>query len=191
MALGEKFPGVLLAAKGGADWAVASLYRDLNGPLLGYLRAQAPGEADDLASETWIDVARALPRFEGLEEDFRRFLFAIARRRLVDHRRRLLRRKTQALPPELIEPHMPVGDVEKEAIDGFATQEAVARIRALPPDQADVVLLRVLGGFSAVEVARLLGKRPVTVRVLQHRALSRLAAEMAEFDVTPEHQRAM
>ena len=191
MALGQNFDRVLLAARGGEEWAVAKLYQDLSGAVLNYLRLQAPDEGEDLASETWIDVARALTRFEGAEEDFRRFVFAIAHRRLIDHRRKLRRRRTHAAPAELIEPHLPSGDVEEEALDGIARQEAMARIRALPPDQAEVLLLRVFGGLSAVEVARLLGKRPVTVRVLQHRGLARLAADLAEFHVTAEQLRAM
>jgi len=191
MALGQNFARVLLAAKSGEEWAVAKLYQDLSGAVLNYLRLQDSGEGEDLASEAWIDVARALPRFEGAEDDFRRFVFAIAHRRLIDHRRKLRRRKTHPAPAELIEPHLPSGNVEDEALDGIARKEAIARIRGLPPDQAEVLLLRVFAGLSAVEVARLLGKRPVTVRVLQHRALTRLAADLAEFHVTPEQLRTM
>ena len=76
-------------------------------------------------------------------------------------------------------------------MDSIARKEAMERIRALPQDQAEVLLLRVFAGLTATEVARLLGKRPVTVRVLQHRALARLAADLAEFDVTTEQLRTM
>src|SRR5919204_3462642 len=120
MALGQNFARVLLAAKAGEEWAVAKLYVELCGPVLAYLTLQAAGEGEDLASETWIDVARALPRFDGVEEDFRRFVFAIAHRRLVDHRRKLRRRKTHPAPSELLETHLPSGDVEAEALDGLA-----------------------------------------------------------------------
>jgi RNA polymerase sigma-70 factor, ECF subfamily len=43
-----------------------------------------------------------------------------------------------------------------------------------------VVLLRVLGGYSAEEVAELTGRTPGSVRVIQHRALRRLARDMAD-----------
>jgi RNA polymerase sigma-70 factor (ECF subfamily) len=49
----------------------------------------------------------------------------------------------------------------------------------LTPDQADVVLLRVLVGLDVEQVANVLGKRPATVRVLQHKALRRLAAHFS------------
>lgn len=42
------------------------------------------------------------------------------------------------------------------------------------------MLLRVVGGFSVDEVARVVGRRSGTVRVLQHRALRRLAAQLGD-----------
>ena len=89
MSLEQDFPRVLDAARTGAEWAVTNLYRELSGPVLRYLSVQAPREAEDLASETWMDVARGLHRFEGDEADFRRFVFTIARRRLIDERRKV------------------------------------------------------------------------------------------------------
>src|SRR2546429_112373 len=64
-------------------------------------------------------------------------------------------------------------------------------LRLQATGEAEVLLLRVFAGLTPTEVARLLGKRPVTVRVLQHRALARLAADLAEFDVTTEQLRTM
>ena len=55
---------------------------------------------------------------------------------------------------------------------------ALARVRQLPAVQAEVVLLRVLGGFSAEEVAEITGRSPGSVRVIQHRALRRLARDL-------------
>jgi RNA polymerase sigma-70 factor (ECF subfamily) len=58
----------------------------------------------------------------------------------------------------------------------LGAQAAVDRIAAvLTPDQAEVVLLRVLGGLAVAQVAEVLGKQPNAVRVIQHRALRRLA----------------
>ena len=53
-------------------------------------------------------------------------------------------------------------------------------VAGLVPDQAEAVLLRVLGGFDVTEVARIMGKSPGSVRVLCHRALKRLAARMSQ-----------
>ena len=61
----------------------------------------------------------------------------------------------------------------------MAGDEAVRRIVSLlPRDQAEIVLLRVVAGLPVDEVAAITGRRPGTVRVLQHRALRRLAERL-------------
>jgi RNA polymerase sigma-70 factor (ECF subfamily) len=185
MELREQFASVLDAARTGADWALASLYQGLHPAVLGYLRTRERADAEDLASETWIGVAEGLSRFSGDEADFRRWVFTIARRRLLDHRRRVIRRSTAPASAEVIESAMTPGDAEAEAMTELATEAALSLIGTLPPDQADVVLLRVLGGFDAGDVAAIMGKRAGTIRVLQHRALIRLAGILANEDVTP------
>jgi RNA polymerase sigma-70 factor (ECF subfamily) len=88
------------------------------------------------------------------------------------------------MEPERLADETPVGDVEDEAITAIATEAALERVGSLPPDQAEVILLRVLGGLPVDEVAQILGKRPGTIRVTQHRALRRLAGELTPEGVT-------
>src|SRR5689334_8434592 len=71
------FDEVLSAARVGDVTALGEMYRFYQPPLVRYLRANAPDAADDLASETWLDVAGGLERFKGAEPDFRRWLFTI------------------------------------------------------------------------------------------------------------------
>ena len=184
MSLERWFDDVLAAASAGAEWALAELYRDLHPRILRYLRALEPSEAEDLASDVWLDVARGLARFEGDERAFRAWAFTIARRRLIDLRRRRARRATFPAEPGRLVEHGGHGDVEEEAMAALTAEAALARIAALPPDQAEVVLLRVLGGLRVGEVAEIMGKRPGTVRVLQHRALRRLARQVSRELVT-------
>src|SRR5438093_12929189 len=92
MSLGERFATTLAAAQAGAEWALAELYRDLHPRVLRYFRALEPSEAEDLASEVWLDVARRLGRFEADDRDFRAWAFTIAPPRLVDIRWRRARR---------------------------------------------------------------------------------------------------
>jgi RNA polymerase sigma-70 factor, ECF subfamily len=169
---------LLDAARTGAEWAIAVLYRELNPALLRYLRARAPLEAEDLAAEVWMALAARLSSFEGDEHDLRKLSFTIAHRRLVDHWRRTGRRRRREEltdPTALPEPGEP--DTADITIDAHATAAALATVRRhLTPDQADVLLLRVVAGLSVDEVADVLGRRPGAVRVLQHRALKRLAS---------------
>lgn len=170
-AIATAFEQLLDAVRQRADWAVAQLWRDLHPRLLAYFRAAEPGAAEDLAADTWVDVARSLERFSGDETDFRRFAFTIARRRLSDHRRRRLRRRTDVVAVETLSDR-PGRDDPADAAIGNA---AIAVIGRLPPEQAEVVLLRVVAGLDAAQVGQIVGKSAGTVRVIQHRALKRLA----------------
>ena len=175
--LEERFESVLAEAKTGAEWAITALYRDLQPSLLRYLRPQAPADAEDLASEVWADAASGLSRFEGKEGAFRRWLFTIAQRRLIDLRRRDGRREAVV---RSLESAFDASDADPElhVLAASETETALARIGALPPDQAEVVLLRVVGGLDVESVAAIVGKKPGAVRVLQHRALKRLADQL-------------
>lgn len=169
----DDFATLLDAARAGGEWALTGLYREVNPPLARFLRAQLGDEADDVGSETWLSVARSLPSFEGDEDAFRAWVFTIAKRRVVDH----LRARGRS-PRPLDAAPAPAPSAEDVALSG---DEAARRIVAcLPPEQAQIVLLRVVGGFSVDEVARIVGRRPGNVRVIQHRALKRLAERLAE-----------
>ena len=164
--------------------ALGELFYDLHPRILRYLRALEPAEAEDLASDTWLDVASALRLFEGDERGLRALAFTIARRRLIDLQRQRARHPTVPIEPESVVEERWVGDVEEEAIAALATEAALERVASLPGDQAEVILLRVLGGLPVEDVARIVGKRPGTVRVTQHRALRRLAEQMIREGVT-------
>jgi RNA polymerase sigma-70 factor, ECF subfamily len=176
--LGDGFDSALAGAKAGAEGASAALYRDVHPSLLRFLRAQEWGDAEDIAAETWLDAARGLPRFSGDEPAFKRWIFTIARRRLVDFRRRQGRSVREVALGHLAERAGPV-DVEGTVLAGSETDAALARIADLPPAQAEVVLLRVVAGLDVADVARMTGRTSGAVRVLQHRALHRLAEELA------------
>ena len=171
----EAFESVLSGAQAGASWALTILYRDLHPRVLRYLSLREPAEAEDLASEVWIDVAAGIDRFRGNEDGFRAWVFTIARRRLVDLRRRSSVRREKSVPLDVLGGDRGVGDAEGEAMASIEAEAALALIATLPPDQCDVVLLRVIGDLSVADVAKILGKRPGAVRALQHRALKHLA----------------
>jgi RNA polymerase sigma-70 factor (ECF subfamily) len=184
---GNDFQALLSAAQSGAEWALEQLYRGLNPALLGYLAAQAPAVAEDLASETWLGAARRLRAFRGDQKAFRAWLFTIAHHRLVEHWRQTNRRACIPLDPVGMADYPAADDPGAEVVEAAIAVAAARRItEALSPAQAEVVLLRVLGGLSVDEVATVLGKRRGTIRVLQHKALRNLAARSFSLEgVTP------
>lgn len=165
------------AADGSAsvDARVAEAYAAVHRDVVRYLGAVVGrGVAEDVASQVWVEVVAGAGAFRGDGAAFRRWVLATARRRALDHRRRWWQRSVVLRPPGAFELDRPVVDEEL----GDEVAEAVARIKRLPGPQAEVILLRVLGGYSAEEVAELTGRTPGSVRVIQHRALRRLAKQL-------------
>jgi len=172
----DDFDQLLAALQAGEEWAAATLFGWLQPALLRYLRWQEPAAAEDLAGETWLAVAEGIRDFQGDALALRGWVFAIARRRLADHRRRSARRRTDPVASASLAETATSEDVAGTVAGQLSAQEAIALLTAaLNPEQAEIIVLRVVGGLSVEEVARLLGKRPGTVRVAQHRALQRLA----------------
>jgi RNA polymerase sigma-70 factor (ECF subfamily) len=174
------FGEMMAAAAQRDEAALTDLYRTYNGGLVQFLWARYGDEAEDLAAETWIGVAQALPGFKGDERDFRRLLYTVARRRGIDHARKRTRRRTD--PADVHEMALPAGgDVAEAVVDADASRRAVRQVAAsLPPDQAEVLLLRVVAGLDVAEVAQIVGRRPAAVSVLQTRALRRLAERLGQ-----------
>jgi RNA polymerase sigma factor (sigma-70 family) len=179
------FDLVLSAAREGDEEALADLYRSIYPRFVRYAGAVDPSSAEDVAADAWLDVARSLGRFRGDESDFRAWAFTIVRRRMLDLRRRGVRRRTDPVDPLDLIATGDVGNVEDEAVVSLEASWAIDLITsALTRDQADVVLLRILADLSVDQVAELLDKRPGTVRVIQHRALRRLAEALRRERVT-------
>jgi RNA polymerase sigma-70 factor, ECF subfamily len=176
--IGPGFDDVVAAAGGGDERAFAVLWRDLQPAVLRYLRVVAPEVSEDLASETWLEVARGLRRFRGDEGGFRSWVFTVARHRMVDWRRREARHQVTPLPPEAFLDRSEPGDAATPVLEAISTRAALELIAELPPDQAEVVTLRVVAGLEVAQVAAIVGKRAGAVRVLSHRGLRRLAQRL-------------
>lgn len=166
------------AAQAGDEAAFMYLYRSITPPLLRFLRVLVGEEAEDVASETWAQVCRDLARFHGDGDGFRGWVATIGRNRALDHLRSRRRRPTEYLPPDAL-PDLPGQyDTAEQAMEAVSTSDAIALIAALPPDQAEAVLLRAVMGLDAKGAGRVLGKRPGAVRTSAYRGLKTLAARL-------------
>jgi RNA polymerase sigma-70 factor (ECF subfamily) len=178
---GCDFADALDAARHGDEQALTALWRQLQPALLRYLRSVEPGAAEDIASDTWLEVTRRLDRFTGDEGAFRGWLFTIARHRLIDARRRAARHRTAPVAwiPERPGPDDPAADV----LADLSTAESVRLVAQLPPEQAEAVRLRIIAGLDTEHVARIMNKQPGNVRVLSHRGLRTLARRLTPAEV--------
>src|SRR4051812_31350946 len=71
-------------ARRGEDAGFLTLYRGLQPRLLRYLKVRTTDSADDVAAETWLHVVRDIGQFRGGADDFRAWVFTVARNRSID-----------------------------------------------------------------------------------------------------------
>ncbi|CCH18802.1 Putative RNA polymerase ECF-subfamily sigma factor [Micromonospora lupini str. Lupac 08] len=170
------------AAQAGDEDAFRFLYRSLQPGLLRYLTALVGADAEDVASETWLQISRDLPHFTGGE--FRAWTVTIARNRAMDHLRRLRRRPSLPVPVQALTELAGDGDTAERAGETISTEAALALIATLPPREAEAVLLRAVIGLDAESAGRVLGRRAGAVRTAAHRGLRRLATLLDRQAVT-------
>lgn len=176
--LGEAYDAVLAAARAGESWAYTRIFEWLARPVAGYLRGAGVEDPDGLANEVFLRVFGGIERFDGTEGRFRSWVFAIAHNLVIDDRRRRSRRPQQAVLEGDVGPSAP--GAEEGALVALGDEELRALLADLPPDQRDVVLLRLVADFSIEDTAAAIGKKPGAVKSLQHRALTSLRKRLGE-----------
>ncbi|MFD0785475.1 RNA polymerase sigma factor, partial [Micromonospora azadirachtae] len=154
-------------ARSGDEEAFRFLYRSLQPGLLRYLTALVGADAEDVASETWLQISRDLRGFTGGE--FRAWAVTIARNRAMDHLRRQRRRPSLPVPVQAMNELAGDSDTEERAGESIGTEAALSLIATLPPREAEAVLLRAVVGLDAETAARVLGRRAGAVRTAAHR----------------------
>ncbi|MGH3716056.1 MAG: RNA polymerase sigma factor [Micromonosporaceae bacterium] len=168
------------AAREGSEASFRTLYRAVQPRLLRYLRTLVGQDAEDVASEAWLQIARDIRGFRGDFDDFRGWSTTVARNRALDHVRKVRRRPADAVPNEELHDLAAADDPAATALEGAASGTALRLIAQLPRDQAEAILLRVVIGLDAKAAGKVLGKRAGAVRTAAYRGLKRLAKLLEE-----------
>lgn len=164
----------LRAARRGDEAAWESIYRWLAPQVLGYLRSGRLGDAEDVLGDVFLDVARQIGDFEGDPVGFRAWVFTIARARRVDEIRRRTRRREDRFDSHEFERIAAHTDVEEEVVGALLLDDLLIHLEILTDDQAEVLILRMVGDLPAADVAQITGRSVGAVEQLQHRALTTL-----------------
>jgi RNA polymerase sigma-70 factor (ECF subfamily) len=138
-------------------------------------------DAEDITSEVFSKLPRALTRYRAGATPFAAWLLRVARNAALDHLR------AQRSVPRA-EVHLATAAAEPRAAERLADLRAA--LAALPADQRHVMLLRLVAGMSPGEVALELGRSVDAVHALQHRARRRLQRELTQQGWAPVAQAA-
>jgi RNA polymerase sigma factor (sigma-70 family) len=170
----------LAAARAGAEWAWADVYREYSPAVLRYLRGHRAQEPEDLLGEVFVQLVRNIPSFEGTERDFRSWVFTVAHNRLADEWRRSRRSRVEYVSDEELSDACGSADAETDISQRMGDAQAMAILHRLTPDQRDVLFLRMFARLTVDEVAGVVGKRAGAVKALQSRALATIRREMSK-----------
>lgn len=165
MVLASDFPATVTAARLGDVDAFRRLHRELGSGLHRYVLARG-GDAAGV-DRVWGGVAKRLSSFAGDEGELRTLLYLLARQ-ATDWSPRGGERGT--------------GN-ERGERDG--TGAALVLSRCLPPEQAEVVLLRVVGDLEVDDVAHVLHSTSGAVRRAQYHALVTLVHLLGTTPASP------
>lgn len=176
----DQLSTVVQAAQAGQEEAFSELYQVVQPGLLRYLSVLVGRDAEDIASETWLQVCRDLHTFAGDADGFRGWVATIGRHRGLDHIRSRSRRPADPAPVETLLAVAGHDDTAVQAEESLSTAAALSLIGELPQDQAEAVLLRAVMGLDAKSAAAVLGKSPGAVRTSAYRGLKNLAAMLEQ-----------
>ena len=170
---------VVAAAVDGDAKAIGVLFAVLNPRLVRYLGLMVGRDADDVASDTWVEVMRSLPRYVGGADTIGAWVIGIGRHRALTYfRRQKSRPQSAAGIDDFAEILAGESDTHQSVEDSMSTAHAMARIAALPKEQAEAVFLRTIVGLDAVSAGEVLGKNSGAVRTSAHRGLKNLEKQL-------------
>ncbi|RSM76628.1 RNA polymerase subunit sigma-70 [Amycolatopsis sp. WAC 01375] len=184
---GEPDGELIRAAIGGDRRAVGSLLTLLRPIVFRYCAGRLGGTmrgistADDCAQEVLMAVLVALPRYNYQDTSFLPYVFGIASHKVADVRRNLARDPSAPVPDPEPDQDGPWNPTFEEVEKADLSRRLSRLFKFLSAKQRDVLVLRVILGFSADETASALGMASAgAVRVTQHRALNELRRVLKE-----------
>lgn len=171
---GDVSPGILQRIARGDARAVQECI-DVYGALVWSLvRRLCPSaaESDDVVQEIFIDLWKSAARYDPGAAPEATFVAVIARRRLIDLRRKLLRRAEPGeLSGELAAAEASLEETAQMHDEASRAQRALAELR---PEQRRVLQLAVFEGLSHQEIAAATGLPLGTVKTHARRGLLRV-----------------
>ncbi|MFI6998166.1 sigma-70 family RNA polymerase sigma factor [Nocardia sp. NPDC050175] len=133
--------------------------------------------ADDVVQEILIATVKAIPRYRDQGKSFLAFVYGIASNKVADAFRRSQQHPTYPMAEMPDTASTEAGPEEWAlALERRAATKELMKI--LAPAHREVLVMRIVLGWSAAQTAEAIGTSPGVVRVMQHRALNKLRAEL-------------
>jgi RNA polymerase sigma-70 factor (ECF subfamily) len=153
--------------------AFAELYRRYLCPIYRFIRSQVPDDAtaEDLTAHVFFKALSSAATYRG-DGSYSSWIFRIAHNSVASWRQRVGR--DVVVTEELPEKVDPTPSPASQVITGEQRGLVWETVAQLPPAQREVVALRYIQDFSIEEVSDIARRSRGAVRILLHRARTRL-----------------
>lgn len=158
-------------AKQGNEQAFAQLYELFFDKIFKFIffRVNNKENAEDLTEEVFIKAWTKISDVS--EQSFSGWLYQIAKNKVIDHYRQ---KKTTVNIEDIANILETDYDLPGQTNALFDSKLLIELIRELPPEQQIIIKLKFLEDLDNAEIAELISKSEGSIRVTQHRAISRL-----------------
>jgi RNA polymerase sigma-70 factor (ECF subfamily) len=159
--------------------AFTRLYEEHVGALFNYClyRVGDPAVAEDLTADIFERAWRARRRYDPDRASFATWLFAIARRRVIDWQRRQGRRPTVSLDEDLASPRP---DPAASAEQAEERRRLHRLIRSLPEESQELIAFKFGAGMTNRRIAEIVGKSETAVGSALYRLVRKLRRQWEE-----------
>lgn len=160
-------------AKQGNQEAFSTFYKEYVTPVYRYVyfRVRNQADAEDITQDVFVKTYQHLDRYSYNGTTPLAYLITIARNTLTDHWRK---KKTSHLNEDWA---MSIADTENlEATTSikYDAHHVQKKLKLLPEDQQDVIIMKFMNDLSNKEISQALEKTETSVRQLQSRGLKSL-----------------
>ncbi|HHY58857.1 MAG TPA: sigma-70 family RNA polymerase sigma factor [Chloroflexi bacterium] len=166
---------LLAAAMQYDEAALGELYDRYEAKIYAYIYRRTGDEAlaEDFTAQVFLRMLESIRDQKAWHSSFSGWLYRIAHNLVIDHYRRKGRQGTVDIDeaaPTASEEH----DPEVTVAQTLDAERLRAAIRRLTDEQAEVVSLRFLEGYSISEVATMMNRTEGAIKALQYRAVATL-----------------
>lgn len=140
------------------------------------IRVRDQHTAEDITSSVFLKAWENLSGYKIRKAPFQAWLFRIARNAVIDHYRTEKEHVPLEAAPHIVQDRS--SGVPEKVVARIQVEKLAASLTELTEDQRNVLILKLVQGYSIKEVAKALGKREGAVRALQMRALQSLSKLM-------------
>ena len=166
---------LLAAAMQFNDAALSELYDRYEAKIYGYIYRRIGDQslAEDLTAQVFLKMLESIQDQKAWRSSFSGWLYRIAHNLLVDTYRRKGRHGEVDLE-DVSQMAAESQNPEETVAQALDTERLRSAIRRLTEEQAEVVSLRFLEGYSIAEVAGMMNRTEGAIKALQYRAVATL-----------------